>query len=40
LRAVPKRVGRGAELHVTGPSRDLPSGLRGGAVLNPLEAAA
>jgi hypothetical protein len=30
----------GAELHVTGANRDLHSGLRDGAVLNPLEAAA
>jgi acetylornithine deacetylase/succinyl-diaminopimelate desuccinylase-like protein len=32
------RGGCGAELHVTGPARDLHSGLHGGAVLNPLEA--
>ncbi len=31
------RGGCGAELHVTGPNRDLHSGMHGGAVLNPLE---
>jgi acetylornithine deacetylase/succinyl-diaminopimelate desuccinylase-like protein len=34
------RGGCGAELHVTGPDRDLHSGMWGGAVLNPLEAIA
>ena len=34
------RGGCGAELHVTGPGRDLHSGMHGGAVLNPLEAIA